>query len=341
MAISLFKPTIRRKDMDNVLSCMVSDQLGPGRYSHDFITALVHYLKSAGGVALTSYYSSLLLALEVVKLKPGDQVIISPLSPSLYLDVLEAKKLKPLFIDVDPDSAVIATEKLSDNRFKQAKSILLHYTLGFVPHIAEIKQYGIPLIEDISQGLGAQWEDMLCGSVGDVTVLSLDQNNIITTGSGGVVLVKNKQDFHYLKRVLEISPEYPLLSDVNAAIGLAQLKQITAFLEIRREIAEIFSKALMRSEHATLIQKHTASNVHYSFPVIVSQSMLEVRKYAKKQQIETHVAFNESVITRHDEIYNGFANAKTLLLRCVLFPLYPSLGKKNVEEISKVLTVLP
>jgi len=341
MAISLFKPTIRRKDMDNVLSCMVGDFIGPGKYSHDFVAALAHYLKSAGGVALASYYYSLLLALDVLKLEPGDKVILSPLSPSIYLDVLEAKGLKPLFIDVDPDSAVILTSELQNNCFKEAKAILLHYTLGFVPNIAEIKKYGIPIIEDISQALGAQWEDVLCGGIGDVTVLSLDHNNIITTGSGGVVLVKNKQDFKLLKRVLEISPEYSLLPDLNAAIGLAQLRQMTIFLETRREIADIFSKALMRSKHGTLVQKDGGSNVYYSFPVMVLQSMMEVRKFAKKQHIETHAAFNETVITRHDEIYNTFPNAKTLLLRCVLFPLYPSLGKKNVEGISKVLIVLP
>ncbi|MBN1797984.1 MAG: DegT/DnrJ/EryC1/StrS aminotransferase family protein [Spirochaetales bacterium] len=341
MAISLFKPTLRRKDMDNVLSCMVGDLIGPGKYSHEFISALAHYLQSAGGVALASYYSSLLLSLDILKLEPGDKVIISPLSPSIYLDVLEAKKLKPLFIDVDPDSAVIATDELHNNYLKQAKAVLLHYTLGFVPNLAEIRECGIPIIEDISQGLGAQWEDVNCGGIGDVTVVSLDQNNIITTGSGGVVLVKNKHDYRFLKRVLEMSPEYSLLPDINAAIGLAQLKQISVFLDTRKEIASFFSKALMRSKHSTLVQKNSACNVYYSFPVMVSQSMMEVRKFAKKQHIETHAAFNESVITRYDEIYNTYPNAKTLLLRCVLFPLYPSLGKKNVEEISKVLAVLP
>ena len=79
MAIFLFKPTIRRKDMDNVLSCMVGDLIGPGRYAHDFITALVHYLKVSGGVALASYYSSLMLAFDVLKLEAGDKVIISAL----------------------------------------------------------------------------------------------------------------------------------------------------------------------------------------------------------------------------------------------------------------------
>jgi perosamine synthetase len=339
MTIPLFKPTLRRKDMDFVLSCMVSDFVGPGKYNSEFVASLAHYLQAAGGVALTDYYSALLLSFDILKLTPGDKVIISPLSPSIY--ILEARGLKPLFIGVDSDSATVFPGQLDTNDYKEAKAILLYYTLGFVPDLDEIKQYGIPIIEDISEALGAKWGDALCGSIGDLTILSLDQKNIITTGSGGLVLVKKKPDYNYLKRILEISRGYTILSDLNAAIGLSQFKQLPLFLETRSEIADIYSKALMRSKHSTLVQKGNGQNVYFSFPVIVSQGIMEVRKFAKKHLLETHAAFNETVITRHDEIYNTFPNAKNLLLRCVLFPLYPALGKRNVEEIAKVLSVLP
>jgi perosamine synthetase len=341
MAISLFKPTIRRRDMNNALTCMVGDNIGPGKYSQELVSCFTHLLGLIGGTALMSYYSCLLLALDILELEPGDKVIISPLSPGIYIDVLEARGVTPLFIDVDPDSGVIMPSELEQEKYKQAKAVILHYTLGFVPNFDEISQYGIPIIEDISQALGSTWGDKPCGGLGDITVLSLDPHNIITCGSGGLVLVNKKQHAACLKRLLEVSPEYARLADLNAAVGLAQFKQLGQFLETRREIAEIFSKALMRSKHSTLVQKEGGQNNNFSFPVMVSQSMMEIRKFAGKYTIETHSAFNETVITRHDEVYEAFTNAKKLLLRCVLFPLYPALGKKSVEEIAKVLAVLP
>jgi perosamine synthetase len=341
MAISLFKPTIRRKDMDSALTCMVGDNIGPGKYNQELVSSFTHLLGLAGGTALSSYYSGLILAFDLLRLEAGDKVVLSPLSPGIYMDALAARGLKPLYIGVDPDSAALLSSELEKPDFREAKAILLHYTLGFVPNMDEITASGIPIIEDISQGLGASWNDLSCGGIGDVTLLSLDPPNIITTGSGALVMVKKKQDYTQLKRILDVSPEYAMLPDLNAAVGLAQFKQLGHFLQTREDIAEVFSKALMRSKHATLVQKDGGKNIHYSFPVMVTQSMMEVRKFARKYQIETHAAFNETVITRHDAVYEAFSNAKKLLLRCVLFPLYPALGRKSVEEIAKVLTVLP
>jgi perosamine synthetase len=73
----------------------------------------------------------------------------------------------------------------------------------------------------------------------------------------------------------------------------------------------------------------------------VETSLKDVRQFARKKGIDTQAAFNETLITMDDAVYNAFPNAKNLLLRCVLFPLYPMLGRANVEAIAKVLAVLP
>lgn len=341
MPILLFKPTIRRKDMDNILTCMVSDSIGPGSNNHLFSSSMAHYLKAAGGIALSSYYSALMLALDVLKLEPGDSVIITPLAPSIYIYILEAKGLKPLFVEVDPDSGIVLPDEMEQLLIKKPKALLMHYTLGFVPNMDKISQLGIPMIEDISQALGAKWGENLCGSIGQVTVCALTPQNIITTGNGGLVLVKKKSDYNYIKRLLEVSPEYTFLSDLNAAVGIAQLKGLERFIEARREIAEIFSRSVMRGRHSTLLQNEKGENVFFSFPVVVNSSMKEVRRFAKKNNIETHAAYKDSVITMYDKIYNDFPHSRALLLRCVLFPLYPALGKRNIESIAKVLAVLP
>ena len=341
MAIQLFKPTIRRKDMDNVLTCMVSDSIGPGNKNHLFSSFMAHYLNAAGGVALSSYYSALMLAIDILKLEPGDSVIITPLCPSIYIYILEVKGLKPLFAEVDPDSGIIQAGQMEKLLAKNPKALIAHYTLGFIPDIDEISQMGIPIIEDISQAVGAKWAETICGSFGQVTVCSLSPENIITSGNGSLVMVKKKSDYNYLKRLLEVSPEYTLLPDLNAAVGLAQLKELERFLKLRKEIADIFSRSLMRGKHSTLLQREKGENVCFSFPVVVNSSMKDIRHFARKKNIETHAAFKDTIITMNDDIYKSFPNARQLLLRCVLFPLYPALANKNIESIAKVLAVLP
>jgi dTDP-4-amino-4,6-dideoxygalactose transaminase len=341
MIIPLFKPTLRRKDMDSVLTCMVSDRLAPGLYHEEFLSEIARRLDAAGGVALAGYYSAISLAFDILGLEKGDAIVISPLAPAVYMAVLEKKGLLPLIVDVDVHSGLMAQAELEKTLERSPKAILLHHTLGIVYNMELFSAYGIPVIEDISHALGGKWGDKPVGSTGAIVIASLSEENVITAGSGGLVLVRKRSDVQIVKRILEKSPEYVLLPDLNAAVAIAQLRELTSFIETRKEIARIDEEALMRSRHSTLVQPEGGVQVHYSFPVVVETSMKEVRQFAKKKGIDTHSAFSETMITMDDTIYNSFPNAKSLLLRCVLFPLYPMLGRANIGTIAKVLAVLP
>ena len=88
----------------------------------------------------------------------------------------------------------------------------------------------------------------------------------------------------------------------------------------------------------------TAENVVpavYSFPVVLSGGVKEVRAYAHKKEVETAFAFENSVYSKRQEEMENYINAKSLFLRTLLFPLYPRLGKTNVSKVIKVLATLP
>jgi dTDP-4-amino-4,6-dideoxygalactose transaminase len=327
--------------MDNVLTCMVSDRLAPGQYGNDFITEISEKISASGGVALVSYYAAISLAFEMLGLEAGSPVVMSPLVPSLYISVMEKKGLVPLFVDVDINSGLILQAELEKILEKSPKAIVLHHTLGFVYNAEHFAAYGIPVIEDISQALGGSWGEHSVGSFGSAVVASLGEENMITAGGGGVLLARKRQDVQTLKRILEKNAEYVLLPDLNAAIAIAQLHELASFLHERGEIARLYEDSLMRSRHTLLVQPEGGSHAPFSFPVLVQTSMKDVRQFARKKGIDTRAAFNETAITMDDAIYNAFPNAKALLLRCVLFPLYPMLGRANVEAIAKVLAVLP
>ena len=113
------------------------------------------------------------------------------------------------------------------------------------------------------------------------------------------------------------------------------------FLEKRKTIDEIFHVSLMKGRHTQLLQEDDSNNVPFSFPVLLEGNIQEVRQYARKKNIQTKAAFENAVLLQHQIDDYPCPNAVSIVKRAILFPLYPSLSKRNIELISKVLTTLP
>jgi perosamine synthetase len=341
MALPVFRPTVKRKDMGSVLSCIVSDKIGPGEISRELVARASHMLGHAGGVSLRNSYLALSVALEALGLGASDPVILPALSPSLWLRVLRDKGMVPLVADVEPESGTIDHQQAAALAQKGAKAILVPHTLGVLSDIEALQTLGIPLLEDASQGLGGKRGDLPCGGAGDVCLISLDPEDIVTCGGGALVLARQKQTAAALRKTQEGSPLYSQLMDMNAALGISQLAALEGFAAVRREITLVYAQSLMRSRHKSLVQKFDAENVLSSFPVALADGMKEVRQYALKKNIDTAPAFADTIAAVEDSPAAHCVNARSLVLRCLLFPLYPMLGKRDVETVCKVLATLP
>jgi dTDP-4-amino-4,6-dideoxygalactose transaminase len=156
-----------------------------------------------------------------------------------------------------------------------------------------------------------------------------------------VLLGKGKKEAGTLKRLTEAYTPELFLPDFNSALGITQIKTVERFIERRKEIAQVFSRAVMQSRHKILIQKGEGENIYYSFPIVIDSGMKDVQSYARKKGIETKPAFTGSIIAFLPEDERKWPVAASLLLRCLLFPLYPTLTKLGIGQIEKVLTTLP
>jgi perosamine synthetase len=132
-----------------------------------------------------------------------------------------------------------------------------------------------------------------------------------------------------------------LLSDFNASVGIAQVKDIGRYVSRRKEIYLMYRAACMKSTSKTLSAGPEDETPFFSFPVILNSSMNDVRKYARKHDLDTLPAFLDSILARHIELEEHYPNAKNLLLRCLLFPLYPMLSSSHVNLVARVLSTLP
>ncbi len=346
--IPVARPSIRRRDMDSVLTCLISDSLGAGELSRRLVGEIAAYLGVSGGLAVRERSSALQLALLGLDLPPGAKVALTPLCPWFYHQAIVNERFLPTYIDIDPESGCIDAEALSEH--EDISAVVADTPLGFVPNIDRLMELGIPVVEDISYGLGAHTGERKCGSHGRFAIVSLEPDAIITAGAGAAVFAVGRKERQFLKTVEQDLSEESFLPDMNAALGLTQIKQIESFVNRRREIAGIYSRAIMRGRHKMPVQRSDAENVYARFPVLLESGMGDVAAYARKKGVETFPAFAACALARMGTGTDAapaelseceYPNATAWMLRCLLFPLFPALTGKDVEVVERVLSTLP
>ncbi len=327
--------------MGSVLSCIVSDKIGPGDVSRDLVSRMSQYLGMAGGVSVFHPYLALSLALDSLGLAAGDSVVLSALSPALHVRVLRDKGLVPLLADVEQESGSIDPREAEKLLSRGPKAVVIHHTLGIIVNLEPVKALGLPVIEDISQGLGAKMGEAVCGGSSEAAVISLFPEDIMTCGGGAVAMGKSRNAASALKRLAEQSPLASPLPDMNAALGLSQIAALDRSIAARREIQAAYAQSMLKSRHKPLIQKGEVENVLCAFPVALADGMKDVRQYALKKNVDSLPAFADCAVSRDDAADFPCPNARSLMLRCLLFPLYPMMGRRDVETVQKVLATLP
>ncbi len=328
--------------MNSVLDCMVSDRIGPGKLGVELSKNLASMTENRDGIALVSYYNSIYLAFLALGLERGDSIVLSALADRVYLSVARDLGFNVFVADVEPETGGISIRDIERFSSHNPKAIVVYYPFGVVESLENLRDFGIPVIEDISHGVGGSVRNMAVGSLGDLSIISLSPYNKITSSAGAVVLSKNVSVLRRLKKIAMEDPKFEKLPNMNAAIALAQVKDFSEHIEIRKKIASIYMEALVKSKHKTLFVDDEVCTVDYSaFPVVVENGLLNVKKYAKKNNLETLEAFSYSIISEYGELERDLPGATLLLMRTLVFPLYSMLSSGDVDLIARVISTLP
>ena len=340
MSIPVFRSYIRRKDMDTVLNCLVTDSVGPGEYLERFQKNAREALGFDYGFAVRSPAIALSLALESLALSEGDAVAVSALAPSYYAKVLASHKLQPVFVDIVADSGETDLASIASLE-PHPKALILYDALGILPDPEAAASLGFPVIEDMSTAVGAYRGEARAGSLGRVAILGLEPDSLVTSGGGALLLAFGKREGTVLRNLAEaIDPEIRM-TDYNAALGLAQLRDMEAAIGKRRELAASFAQSLARTRHRLISQGGEGECGYWALPVSVASSVKDVESYARKKEVESVLAFTGSLLG-HGLVPEGACpNARSLALRCLLFPLHQRIGAASAQKIAKVLATLP
>lgn len=350
--IQTYSSTIRRKEMDAVLTCMVDEKIGPGELNARLIQQVKEFFKCDGAVALRSPAVALKYILLSLDFEKNSKIMISALAPAWQYQVVESLGYQPLVLDVSETDGLVPVEEIQKGIQKGGRLLLLHETEGILPDFDAILSLGIPVVEDISQSAGASLplknedgsesqERKRAGLFGVYTILGLEEKDVITAGGGAVLMAPGRREWIVLKKFTDEAPLTDLLPDINSALAWVQLKEFNRNENTRREIFTMYQRSCMIGRHKTFARDMEGGSTMCSFPLILSSSFKDVKAYTSKKDIEIQQAFAGSVIALKDELSESCIHAKSLLLRTAHFPLYPRLSQIQAAKIVKVLGTLP
>lgn len=342
--IPVFRPSIRRADMDAVLTRLAEDSIGAGELAREFSGTVARYLGRRSGVSMRTFRQGLSAAVAALALERGSRVGCSVLASRAVRYVLEDAGYTVVPLDTQRNLPLLPSPLDCDYQARDLAALLVDTRLGYVADLESLRQLQIPLIEDVSEGLGGNTGSVMAGSVGDVTLACLEPQHIVTAGGGAVVVTNSTRRAAALQAAVAEELGAPPLPDMNAALGLTQMKQLERFIERRRDIAGRMIRVVQRTSHGVPLQGGDGENVFFALPVVVNSSPRDVEQYARGHGVTVVRAFEGTILEEMgvaDEVTEGFPNALSLASRMVLFPLYPSLATSEQERIERVLATMP
>jgi UDP-4-amino-4,6-dideoxy-N-acetyl-beta-L-altrosamine transaminase len=352
---------IDSSDIKEVVKVLKSDWLTQGPKIEEFEKAVAKYCGAKYGVAVSSGTAALYSAYKAAGIKPGDEVITTPLTFAATANTIVFCGAKPVFVDIDPDSLNINPELIERLITKKTKAIA---SVDFAGHpcnydkILKIaKKHKLLVIEDASHALGAKYKNRKIGGIADMTILSFHPVKHIATGEGGMVLTNNKNFYEKLKtlrnhgiirnpkkskwyyEIKEPSFNYRI-TDIQCALGLSQLKKIDKFLKIRRNIAEKYNKAFKDIKEIIIPkEKKYVKSAWHIYPIQVKAS--DRKKIFEKLQ-KTGIGCQVHYMPLHLHPFyknkfgykkEDFPEAEKYYERAITIPLFPKMTDKEVQFV--------
>jgi perosamine synthetase len=284
MEIPLARPDITEREIEAVVAVLRTPHLSLGPKLQEFEEKIAKYAGVKYAVAVNSGTSALHLIIKASGIGEGDEVITTPFSFIASANCILFERAKPIFVDIDSKTLNIDLSQIEERITLRTKAILAVDVFGHPAEWDELERvaqkHGLRLIEDSAEAIGAEYKGKKAGSFGDAAVFAFYPNKQITTGEGGVVLTNNEEIARLCCSLRNqgrgegeewLEHERPgynyRISDINCALGLAQLERLDEILEMRERVAQMYNERLSELEGVQL--PYVAPHVKLSWFVYV------------------------------------------------------------------------
>lgn len=320
------------------------------------------------GIAVTNGTAALEIAVRALGIGEGDEVIMPTFT--IISCAMAVTKLGgvPIFVDSDPVTWNMQTEVLKERITKKTKAIMAVHLYGLPvdmnPILELAREYHLKVIEDAAEMIGQTYYGKPCGSFGDISTFSFYPNKHVTTGEGGMIVTDDEElaekcrflrnlcfqkDVRYVHE--EISDNYRF-TNLQAAVGLAQLERLDEFVSLKRKMGSYYTQRLKGAPEVLLPEERTeyADNIYWVYGIVLPEEIAltnkEMVKLLAEEGIGSRTFFwcmHEQPIYRMqgkhvDEVYK---NAEFLARKGFYIPSGLNLQEKQMDRVTDtVLKIL-
>lgn len=335
-----------------------------------FETDLENYLGDNSFVAaLSSGTAALHLALVLLDVKAGDEVICQSMTFSASANPIMYLGATPVFIDSEIDAWNMCPKALEEaiidriSKGKKPKAIIAVHLYGMPFKYDEIKsiatRYEIPIVEDSAEALGSSYKDKKCGTLGDISVFSFNGNKIITTSGGGALVAKNKtvkeKAIFLATQARDTAPHYQhseigynyRMNNICAGIGRGQMEVLNQYVTLRREIHDSYVTFFKNNIGVEVLIETTNDyfSNHWLTAIVVNPELTggktsdDLRLFLEKSNIETRPLWKpmhlQPVFEKYP--YYGSTISEKLFKNGLCLPSGSNL---TIEEKNRIFTQL-
>ena len=364
------KSWLEEEEHREVEDTLNSGWLTTGPKAQKFEEAFKDYIGCKHAVALNSCTAGLNLALTVQKFAEGDEVITTPMTFPATANAILLQRLKPVFADIEPGALTIDPRKIEAKITPRTRAIIPVHFAGHpcdMTHIQELAdRHKLVIIEDAAHALESRYKRQKIGSLGNATAFSFYANKNITTGEGGM-LVTNDDALAETLRIMRLQGisrdawkrygksgfshwEQTLvghkcnMSDLNASIGLHQIKKVERFMTLRKKYVSMYDRAFADvAELETLVVRDYATHAHHIYVVSLRLECLTIDRDGFLDAIQSAgIGVALHYVALHLQPYyvknfntkpQDFPIASNYSERVISLPLYPKMSSADVERV--------
>ncbi len=365
------RPSIGSEEINEVVDTLKSGWITTGPKVQRFESEFSRFAQTPYSVAVNSATSGLHIAYLAAGIKPGDEVITTPLTFISTVSMLLAIGAKPVLVDIDPKTLNIDCQKIEKKISKRTRAIVPVHFAGLPCDMDEIqriaKKYRLKVIEDAAHAIGSEYKGKIIGSISDETVFSFHPIKNITTGEGGMITTPHKKwaeeltllRFHGMSKSAwkryhqPLAPHYDIerlgfkynMMDIQAALGIHQLRKLNSFNQRRTTIADLYTRAFQEIPEIILQQKPNYDHLHswHLFVMILNSKKLKISRDEFLQKLgEENIGTGVHFTAVHHQAYykkifknqaRELENANFVSKNILSLPLYPDLKEEDVSYV--------
>ncbi len=352
----LAQPEIIQADIDAVTQVLKSHQLSRGPVINEFEKEFCKITQSNYASAVSSGTAGLIIALQALGVKENDEVITVSFTVPATVNSIVAIGATPIMIDIEDSTLGMCPGALKRTISTKTKAIIVVHAFGKAANMCELlsiaKYYNIPVIEDACEAIGNSYQQKPLGSMADIGVFAFYPNKQITTGEGGM-LVTNNQKLHAKFEILrnhgrsmngdlydQVSFGWNFrMSDINAALGLSQLKRIKHVITKRQKIAQLYNTYLSEGKNITCpsFSAHESSSAWF---VYVVRLAIHNRNTIIQNLNRLNIQCGRYFAPVHLQPYykkktnkNALHSTETIAKKCLALPFYTQMTENDIKFI--------